>query len=68
MPYSYTASGVVAEYEAVREAAGVIDLSSLRKFEITGPDAENLLALALTRNVRRLAVGQVVYTAMSMAG
>jgi aminomethyltransferase len=64
LPYSYTASGVVAEYEAVREAAGVIDLSSLRKFEITGPDAENLLALALTRNVRRLAVGQVVYTAL----
>ena len=45
----------------------MIDLSSLRKFEITGPDAENLLALALTRNVRKLSVGQVVYTALCYA-
>ena len=34
------------------------------KFEVTGPDAESLLQYALTRNVRKLAVGQVVYTAM----
>ena len=31
---------------------------------MTGPDAEALLQYALTRNVRKLAVGQVVYTAM----
>ena len=41
-----------------------IDLSALRKFEITGPDAEALLQLAVTRDIRRLAVGQVVYTAL----
>jgi aminomethyltransferase len=41
-----------------------MDLSSLRKFEVTGPDAESLLQYALTRDVRKLAVGQVVYTAM----
>ena len=41
-----------------------MDLSPLRKFEVTGPDAEALLQYALTRNVRKLAVGQVVYTAM----
>ena len=41
-----------------------MDLSPLRKFEITGPDAEALLQYTLTRNVRKLAVGQVVYTAM----
>jgi aminomethyltransferase len=64
LPNSYAGTGTVAEYYACREGAAVIDLSSLRKFEITGPDAENLLALALTRNVRKLSVGQVVYTAM----
>jgi aminomethyltransferase len=64
LPNSYPATGAIAEYTACREAAAVIDLSSLRKFEITGPDAANLLALALTRNVRKLSVGQVVYTAM----
>jgi aminomethyltransferase len=64
LPYSFAGAGAVGEYTACRERAALIDLSSLRKFEITGPDAENLLALALTRNVRKLSVGQVVYTAM----
>ena len=41
-----------------------MDLTALRKFEVTGPDAEALLQHCLTRNVRKLAVGQVVYTAM----
>ena len=44
-------------------AAAVMDLSPLRKFEVLGPDAEALLQAAVTRNVRKLAVGQVVYTA-----
>jgi len=56
--------GPVAEYWACRERAAIMDLSPLRKFEVTGPDAEALLQYALTRNVRKLAVGQVVYTAM----
>ncbi len=64
LPECFTASGPVAEYVACRENVAVTDLSTLRKFEITGPDAENLLALSLTRNVRKLSVGQVVYTAM----
>ena len=42
----------------------MLDLSPLRKFEVLGPDAETLLQLACTRNIRRLAVGQVVYTAL----
>ena len=45
-------------------SAVIMDLSPLRKFEVTGPDAEALLQYALTRNVRKLAIGQVVYTAM----
>jgi aminomethyltransferase len=64
LPESFTASGAVAEYTACREDVALIDLSMLRKFEVTGPDAENLLALALTRNVRKLSLGQVVYTAL----
>ena len=64
LPEDYTGQGAIAEYWACRERAALIDLSALRKFEITGPDAENLLALALTRDVRKLSVGQVVYTAM----
>jgi aminomethyltransferase len=64
LPGCYAGAGPVAEYWGCREKAVLIDLSSLRKFEVTGPDAENLLNLALTRNIRKLSVGQVVYTAV----
>jgi len=61
---SYTKHGAIGEYWACREAAAVIDLSPLRKYEVLGPDAELLMQTCVTRDVRRLAVGQVVYTAM----
>ncbi len=57
-------SSAIDEYWACRERAVVMDLSPLRKFEVTGPDAEALMQYALTRNIRKLGVGQVVYTAM----
>ena len=41
-----------------------MDLSPLRKYEVTGPDAEKLMQLCVTRDISRLSVGQVVYTAM----
>lgn len=41
-----------------------MDLSALRKFEVLGPDAEALLQATLTRDIRRLSRGQVVYSAM----
>jgi aminomethyltransferase len=64
LPNRFSSDGPIAEYWACRESAAIMDLSPLRKFEVTGPDAEALLQYALTRNVRKLAVGQVVYTAM----
>ncbi|MGE5260495.1 MAG: DUF1989 domain-containing protein [Actinomycetota bacterium] len=64
LPVSFNNDGPVAEYWACREKAAIMDLSPLRKFEVTGPDAEALLQYTLTRNVRKLASGQVVYTAM----
>lgn len=54
----------IDEYWACRERAIVTDLSPLRKYEVLGPDAEHLLNTCLTRNVRKLSVGQVVYSAM----
>ena len=64
LPQDYAGVGAIAEYWACREAAVVMDLSPLRKFEVTGPDAEALLQYTLTRDVKKLAVGQVVYSAM----
>ena len=60
----FSNAGPVAEYWACRQRAVIMDLSPLRKFEVTGPDAESLLQYTLTRNVRKLTTGQVVYTAM----
>ncbi len=64
LPNDYTKHGVVEEYNACREKAVLIDLSSLRKFEVIGPDAEELMNYTLTRNIKKLSVGQVVYSAM----
>lgn len=64
LPTAYDNLGAVAEYWACRERAAIMDLSPLRKFEILGPDAETLLQATMTRDIRRLADGQVVYTAM----
>jgi len=61
---SYTRHGVIDEYWACREGAAVIDLTPLRKYEVLGPDAELLLQTCVTRDIRRLTPGQVVYTAM----
>ncbi len=61
---NYTNYGAIKEYTSCRESAIVTDLSPLRKFEILGPDAENLMQYTLTRNVKKLSVGQISYTAM----
>lgn len=61
---SFTNLGNVAEYWACRERVVLTDLSPLRKAEVTGPDAELLMQTCVTRDIRRLSPGQVVYTAM----
>ena len=59
-----TNQGAIAEYWACRERAAIMDLSPLRKYEITGPDAEELMQFCVTRNMKKLSVGGVVYTAI----
>ena len=50
------------EYNALRNAAGVIDVSPLFKYEVTGPDAARLINHIITRDATRLEPGQVIYT------
>ena len=64
LPTSFNNHGAIDEYWACRERAVVMDLSPLRKFEVLGPDAEELMQRTFTRNVRKLAIGQVAYGAM----
>ncbi|WP_420384373.1 DUF1989 domain-containing protein [Novosphingobium sp.] len=67
LPAAYNNHGAIAEYWACRQRAVLFDLSPLRKSEITGPDAEALMDLAVTRDMTKLAIGQIVYTAMCHA-
>ena len=64
LPQCYNNDGAIDQYWACREKAAVMDLSPLRKWEVLGPDAEALVQHAVTRDIRKLSVGQVVYTAL----
>ena len=50
------------EYNAIRNAAALIDVSPLFKYMVTGPDAARLVDRIITRDVSKMAVGQVFYT------
>jgi aminomethyltransferase len=50
------------EYNAIREAAALIDVSPLYKYRVTGRDALALVDRVITRDATKLAVGQVFYT------
>jgi aminomethyltransferase len=49
------------EYYAFRHAAGLMDVTPLFKYEVTGPDAAAFLAQVMVRNIEKLKVGRVTY-------
>jgi aminomethyltransferase len=50
------------EYNAIRNAAALIDISPLFKYRISGRDATRLVDRVITRNAQKMKVGQVYYT------
>lgn len=50
------------EYNAIRQAAALIDVSPLYKYRVTGKDATRLVDRIITRDMRKVSVGQVLYT------
>lgn len=50
------------EYNAIREAAALIDVSPLYKYLLRGPEAVRLIDRVITRDATKLRVGQVYYT------
>ncbi len=62
MPVQY--AGVISEHLAVRQAAGLFDVSHMGEIEVSGPDAFAFLQAATTNDLARLVDGQVQYTAM----
>ena len=60
MPLQYT--GILDEHRAVRERAGVFDLSHMGELMIEGPDAGTGLAVALVSNPPALGIGRAQYS------
>jgi len=50
------------EYNAIRNAAALIDVSPLFKYLVNGPDAARFVDRLITRDVSKMSVGQVFYT------
>lgn len=50
------------EYNAIRNAAALIDISPLFKYRLTGKDATRLVDRIITRDIGKVSVGQVIYT------
>ncbi|HEY6014642.1 MAG TPA: hypothetical protein VIU37_11560, partial [Candidatus Limnocylindrales bacterium] len=60
MPVQY--AGILEEHRAVRERAGLFDLSHMGELFVEGDDAGDALAAALVTDPRTLAVGRAHYS------
>jgi aminomethyltransferase len=60
MPVQYT--GILDEHRAVRERAGLFDLSHMGELFVEGEDAGDALAAALVSDPRTLAIGRAQYS------
>ena len=49
------------EYHAIRNSAGLIDISPLYKYDVRGRDAAKLVDRVITRNAAKCGVGQALY-------
>lgn len=54
-------TSVAMEYFAIRNSAGVFDLTPMTKYRITGPDGLAYLDRLVTRNLKNLKPGRVSY-------
>jgi aminomethyltransferase len=62
MPIQY--EGITAEHQAVRQKAGMFDISHMGKFQVQGPDVLAALQKLVPSDVSRLQPGQAKYTVM----
>jgi aminomethyltransferase len=65
MPVQYT--GILDEHRAVRERAGLFDLSHMGELFIDGPAAGDALAAAVISDPRTLAIGRAQYSMICAA-
>ena len=65
MPISYT--GINDEHAAVRNSAGVFDVSHMGEFMVKGPDALDLIQRITTNDAAKLTAGKAQYSCMPNA-
>jgi glycine cleavage system T protein (aminomethyltransferase) len=65
MPVQYR-TGITAEHRAVREAAGLFDVSHMGEFILRGPEAIDLVQRISVNDASRIEVGQAQYSAMCL--
>jgi glycine cleavage system T protein (aminomethyltransferase) len=63
MPVEYT--GIISEHLAVRQKAGLFDVSHMGEIHVRGPQALDFLQHLTPNDVSRLAPGQAQYTALT---
>ena len=63
MPVQYL-TGITAEHKAVRERAGMFDVSHMGEFLVRGRDAVKFVDYVTTNDVAALAVGQAHYSSI----
>lgn len=66
MPVQYTS--ILEEHRAVREAAGLFDVSHMGEFLVSGPDAALFLDRLVVNAVATAPVGKAVYSPMCNGG
>ena len=64
MPVEY--SGIAKEHTAVRNAAGLFDVSHMGEFKVEGHDAQSFLQYLVPNNVSRLDIHQALYTQLCL--
>ena len=65
MPISYT--GINDEHAAVRNSAGVFDVSHMGEFMVKGPEAQDLIQRITSNDASKLTAGKAQYSCMPNA-
>jgi aminomethyltransferase len=63
MPVQY--AGILEEHRAVRERAGLFDISHMGEIEIVGPGALDAIQYLTSNDASRLSVGEVQYSVLT---
>ena len=65
MPVQYQ-TGIIAEHTAVRETAGLFDVSHMGEFIVRGPQALDLVQYITVNDASKIEIGQAQYSAMCL--